>query len=674
MTIFKRPVTPRSSANMPVGAVVQQNPNMPKPDVPDGVPVTYDFVPSVLLPLAVANADLRIVVKYWRQVSADLFISPVWNDVVQTGVSQKVTASEAIDPASSWTFSIPAAQLVTHGRFPVGYVTSTLEDGAVNESFSSVEYVLVDRVAPGGEVMPTLQFHLTGGGTVITEADLNASGELETFAADYYDMKVGDLVTPWIGLADGTGEYLDAQAETVDVGEVATQQVHLFFPRALLEKYGDGPVAFSYKLKDFAGNETADHAPLEVREVLLESAPGARLPPIVPANADGLITDVDARVPVLIQIPRYDNALAGDEITVHWGSTNLGTVALAPGEESSDPMKEIPITYAEILAQSPGASSGPVSVDVSYTVKRGATVFPTSGTTPVRVDLSIPGGPDPDPETPENENLKMPDVRSASSTADPATWNVIPPGDYGRDITIIIPWQTEDTAQLFRVNDTLRAYWGEIATPVLNTLITTVPTADTAYTITAGVIAPDPLGNRPVWYTVTRALSTNPHITTAKSKVQTVLVQSNIGSPGDGNPLARPDFPEAVRAGSIYYIDRARGLDGTPVRCPLTDTNIAAGDLIRLTFTGYSTLDGTGTPVTTFIAPNRQITGPEFAAGEAIIDIPTETMRRICYGSATAIYAVTNSTGGGGTASEISEVVRIYLRNGNDATCTAPSA
>jgi len=522
--------------------------------------------------------------------------------------------------------------------------------------------------------MPTLQFHLAAGGTVITEADLNASGELETFAADYYDMKVGDLVTPWIGLADGTGEYLDVQAETVDVGEVATQQVHLFFPRTALEKYGDGPVAFSYKIKDFAGNETADHALAEVREVLLESAPGARLPPIVPANADGLITDDDARVPVVIQIPHYDNALPGDEITVHWGSTNLGTVALAPGEESLDPMKEIPITYAEILAQSPGANSGPVSVDVSYTVKRGATVFPTSGTTPVRVDLSIPGGPDPDPETPENENLKMPDVKSASSTADPATWNVIPPADYGRNITIIIPWQTEDTAQVFRVNDTLRAYWGEIATPVLNILITTVPTADTPYTITAGVIAPDPLGNRPVWYTVTRALSTNPHITTAKSKVQTVLVQSNIGSPGDGNPLAPPDFPEAVRAGSIYYIDRARGLDGTPVRCPLTDTNIAAGDLIRLTFTGYSTLDGTGTPVITFSAPNRQITGPEFAAREAIIDIPTETMRRICYGSATATYAVTNSTGGGGTASEISEVVRIYLRNGNDATCTAPSA
>jgi hypothetical protein len=663
MNIAMRNLTPRTGAKSNSGVGMTQNPPMPAPEVPDGITVVYEFVESILLPLPIADNDLTMVVNWWPQVSEDLFISPMWDGTIVSGLSQQVTPGEVADSNSKWTFTIPASFLVNHGRFPLIYVTSTFEDGEINPVESTPAWVLVDRVAPGGEELPMLEIDTLNGDSVITAADLNVNDELEATIADYYEMKEFDLVTPWIGLSDGSGEYIDAYAETVDADEVATKNVRLRFPRALLEKYGDGEVAFSYKLKDLAGNETPDHARLVNFEVLLETAPADFLAPLVPANDDGLVNDTDARVPVEILIPPYTNVAAGDEIIVHWGTTDLAVAQVLPGEELNDPVKVIPITYAQLSAGSPGPV--PASVSVTYSVKRGTITFPTSPATVVLVDLTIPGGTDPDPETPENENLKTPVVFGQSGTP-----NVITVSDYGQAATITIPWQTESNTAVFQANDRLRAYWGGIATPFLNIVITTPPTLDTDYTVPAATITSDATGDRPVWYTITRSLSTPPHDSTAKSKVQTVKVESNTGNPGDGNPLARPDYPEAKRSGTIYYIDRAAGLDGTVVRCPLTDTNIAAGDLISLIFTGYSSLDGTGTPVVTYPVANRQISGPEFAASEALIVIPTNIMRTICYGSATALYTVTNAQGS--TVSTISEVVRIYLRNGSDASCSAP--
>jgi hypothetical protein len=340
-------------------------------------------------------------------------------------------------------------------------------------------------------------------------------------------------------------------------------------------------------------------------------------------------------------------------------------VPILPGEENNDPVKEIPISYADLDAGSQGTP--PVSVNVSYTVQRGSTPFPTSPATPVKVDLTIVGGPDPDPETPENENLKAPDVYGASNTL-----NTITAADYGQDGRIVIPWQTVDLKQTFLAGDILRVYWGANTTPAINLVITTPPTTDTSYVIPLNIITGDATGDRPVWYTVTRTLSTAPHISTAKSSVQTVKVESNIGHPGDGNPLAAPTFPEAKGTAPNLYIDRAAGLDGTDVRCPLTDTNIAAGDSIIAVFSGYTTSDGTGTPSVTFTSDPRIITGPEFAQKFADIAVPTGIMRQLCRGSARAQYTVTNAQGTG--SSTVSGYVLILLYNATDPVCALPFA
>lgn len=657
MTIYK-PVNPRKAFQ------IAQNPTLVAPEVPDGIPVTYDQVDSILLPLTVSNADLKVVVNWWPTISPDLYIFIEWNGTVDLASVQAVTPAQVADPTSTWEFTIPASAMTVHGRYPIRYVTSVVDFALINEVFSERVYVLVDRVAPGGEALPYLEIFPTDPEKkTITEADLTPDGKLVATVADYFEMREFDEVTPWIGLHDGSGEFDTSEVEIVDDDEVGTRKVFVRFTRALLEKYGDGPVAFSYKLKDRAGNESV-LAPTVEFDVLLETAPGNFLPPRVPANDDGLITDTDARVPVTIDIPPYDNAATGDRVTVHWGNLNLpAQTVLVPDPPAPvpDPLLSIPISYADLKAGSPGAV--PVTVNVSYTVQRANLPFPTSPSTPVKVDLTLAGGEDPDPGTPEHENIKAPDVRDASLNL-----NRIAPENYGKDASITVPWKSVDGSDIFVQNDIVRVYWGARPNPFITQVVFPLPTQDYEFPVPAAIITGDAVGERPVWYTITRNLSTLPHTSTAKSQVQTVLVETNLGHPGDGQPLAKPTFPEA--RGTPPLIDRAAGLDGTTVRCPLTDTNIAANDTVVVVFQGFDSFDGTGVPKLTFTSPARSITGAELAAGAIIIDIPSGTMRQLCRGSANAQYTVTNSQGSG--VSESSDSVRVILFNATDPVCALP--
>jgi hypothetical protein len=249
--------------------------------------------------------------------------------------------------------------------------------------------------------------------------------------------------------------------------------------------------------------------------------------------------------------------------------------------------------------------------------------------------------------------------------------NRIAAENYKNDATITIPWLNVDGTVTFRTGDELRVYWGDLPAPFLQVVMSPPITEDTLYPVFSNtVIQQDAVGERPVWFTITRALSTPPHTSTAKSRVQTVLVETEEGHPGDGQPLAKPTFPEAKGTPPNQYIDRPAGLDGTTVRCPLTDTNIAVNDTVVVVFQGFDSFDGTGVPKLTFTSPPRSITGPELAAGAIIIDIPSGTMRQLCRGSAKAQYTVTNSQGSG--VSESSDSVRVILFNANDPRCELP--
>ena len=660
----------------------RQNGPRPTPALPENlampVPVAIDALDDLtegagyfLVPKAIVDNDLNVQVNWWPAISTGLTLQAVWNGT-PVGAPYTILQTDKDDPTRVFNFIVPAAVMSAspHGWYALQYRTAVPPNPpGLNPVFSRSTTIIVDRVAPGGEQLPPLLF-VSDVSDGVTEDDLDNNGNLEAIVADYYDMKEGDVVTPWIGSADGlTGEFVDANAETVDQDEVGTQRVHILFPRALLEKYGDGPVGFGYKLRDRAGNESLQLDPVTVVELLLKDAPSGFLAPLVPlAEDDGIITDSDARVPVTVSIPQYTNAKPGDLITVHWGGVDLPTRPLAAGEELLDPMvTDIVVKYAQLLPA--GTETG--SAVVTYSVRRGVNTFPLSAATTVEIDLRIPGGPDPDPETPINENLKPLIVTSASGQTDH-----IPEPDFTQNATVTIPWQTVDNRQAMFPNDTVAIRWG--TQPAVSvTLGTGQGTVDLVQTIQTGFIQTEGPGLKNVDYTITRAYATPPppHTGTALSPPKEVLVESHIGFPGDGQPLVKPGLPEAVDyGGGVLVIDRAAGYDGTPVRCPLTDTNIAAGDRIQLLFIGRAGFDGLGPEIeASRYEPSRYITPQEAAVGTkaAIFDVPANIMRALCAGTVAPTYKVTNSVGT--TESRPADVVIVQLSNGGDATCSLPN-
>jgi hypothetical protein len=642
-----------------------QNPNMPASSIV-AVGALEDLDEGAgyyLLPKDIVDQDLSVQIKWWPAVRAGQVLRIRWNGAINPGLIT-VTPADAADPNKVWDFTVPAATMAgsVHGQYALQFTVGQPPTGNLNPSFSKAITIIVDREAPGGELKPQLQWvsNISDG---ITESDLDAGGNLEAIVADYYNMKIEDVVTPWIGTADGSsGEYITSAEKIVGFDEVGTQRVHILFPRNLLEKYGDGPVAFSYTLRDRAGNEAVTRAPDYLISVLLRDAPDDFLAPLVPSFDDGLITDTDARVPVTVSIPAYTNAKAGDIITVFWGAAPLGARVLQPGEELLDPLvTDISVRYSQLLPA--GSETG--SVDVTYTVTRGINVFPRSPATTVIIDLSIPGGPDPDPETPENENLLPPTVTSDSGAGQEGT---IPEDDYEKDAQVTIPWQTVDGRQAMAADDQLFVFWQ--ATRVINLrLSASQVTRNLNLTIATNYIQAEGAGLKDVTYSLTRALSTAPHTSTALSPKSQVLVESDVGLPGDGSLLAKPDLTEAYEEEGFRIIDRAAGYDGTPVVCPLTDTNINAFDTIQLFFIGYGSFDGTGAPIeTSRYEPSRSITAAEIAAQQAIFDVPASIMRALCVGSVKPTYKVTNNLGT--TESAPADVVVVQMSDGGDPSCS----
>jgi hypothetical protein len=631
-----------------------QNPLLPVPVVSG----SYLEDGKTLLTMAQMNGPLEVEVLWWPDIIADFDITLMWNGV-KVGSAVPITDDDVSDPATVFKLTLPADQMTVHGEYQLSYV-SALPPVGLNPVLSLPITVIVDRQAPGGDTLPTLLF-LPGTGTPITETDLDTNDNLEMLVADYFDMKIGDVVTPWIGEEDGlAGEYLTSGEEVVDEDEVATNRVHLFFPRAMLEKYGDGPVGFSYKLRDLVGNATADKARVTSRDVLINEAPGILPPPLVPAFDDGLITDGDARPdPLSVVIPHYDNAKGGDTITIHWGSENEGPFPLLDEDVIQDPMASFPVRYSTVL----NAGDGPIGV--SYSMARAPDISRNSPPTTVIVDLTIPGGPDPDPETPENENLAPPVVTSSSGAIDR-----IPIDDYGQDATITIPWETVDGKPALLKGDQVAVTWG--LQNVRTITLPSGPVADLQQIVPARYIEAEGAGEIDVTYSITRSLSQAPHESTSLSPIKTVVVESGLGWPGDGQPLLAPHILDTLTApDGTRYIDRGAGLDGVTVECPLTDSNIKSGDMIQLVWVGDDDPLGNGNPIpgSEFVNSPIRITLQDEQQGFARYDIPFAVLRKICPGSVKPSFKVTNDLGT--TESVPAPFVYIELRDVLHPFCEA---
>lgn len=574
------------------------------------------------------------------------------NDVIGEGFGEIIDVLPTDPPAKVYELEIPVSFIPALYGFSTNLLDYEVGDIYTGSSIMAGLPVPVtfDRLTPGGLDAPGALLFTDEQAHEITLSDL-VNNQLPVEAAAWDDMRVGDILTPWLGTstAEASGSYLAPMPAVV-----AADLHHKFpvkFELADMMALGNVVQYFGYKLEDLAGNVSLLSVPIHA-SVLLTAPPGNLTAPNVPANDDGVVSDADVRpTPVVVEIPRYDNAAVGDWITVVWGTIEMPAVQLNASHFPTPPdpasvLVSISLPYTEV-------ARGPVTapaLQVTYKVRVGTIEAGTSAAATINVDLSTPGGiPDPDPTTPWHEDLALPTLISGGGETD-----VISPVDFDKDAVINIPRLGASS------NQPIWASGDELTVTYNTTELTMVP-------ITGSNVGNDPLvvplpratislvgpGVFGVTYRIRRALTpplTPPQFSTANSAPKSVTVRSSTEYPNNGEPLRVVAFPEAKVVQGNRYIQRREGRDGTPVRVDVTYPNVVGGqatlDLRFVGLTGFNNEAGAELADTEFLVTAQPISAADVTRGWIEIEIPAEILLKICNrnGSKTT-HSITNSSG-----------------------------
>ncbi|HEX8596794.1 MAG TPA: hypothetical protein VF682_26460 [Pseudomonas sp.] len=290
-----------------------------------GLPA-HGVVPISILP------DPLVPLKVQIKNSADILenddIQLHWNNNIPgegIGNAITVTAAQAADPDYIFELELPVDFIPELWGYSENYLEYEVGDiFAGSGAMSRLPLtVIFDRAIPGGEDPPAVLTFTDEQAHEITEADLVAD-QLPVFAQVWYDMRVGDVLTPWLGTAadEASGKYL-APLPEVKPGE-EHKKFPVFFDRADMVALGDKEQYFAYKIEDRAGNISQRSIPIHAF-VFLASPPSNLQAPNIPAAAgDNLVTDADVRpVDLDVEIPIYGNAASGQEIIVVWGGIEI---------------------------------------------------------------------------------------------------------------------------------------------------------------------------------------------------------------------------------------------------------------------------------------------------------------------------------------------------------------
>lgn len=650
--------TTRSSPTVNARAVARvPDPGLPKAQIEGIFPVTNK------IPVALADSGVTVLIPYWPDATAGhlLRLTVNGNETVNiVGVPHPITATEAGDPTTIFRLSLPVANTAAEGTLLVSYRDTTRT--SANPIWPVAGTVLVvDRTAPGGEVLPIL---LNADGTqiirVLTAGDL-VSDQFETLVADYDGIELNDSIVPFvIGEGETTETPFPGSEEIVDDDEVHTNKVRLFFKKADLAQFGDGTHGFGYRVTDQPGNVSV-RSPVANIQVVLFDVPGNLLPPIVPAYldgagaGDGVVNYDDARVGVVVQIPAYVTPHIGDIIQVNWGGQLTSTYSLLDTDITEDPVT----TFTLLLKTVTDAGSNS-TLPVFYTVTRNGQSLP-SPTLPVNVDLSVAGGPDPE------RFLRPITVLGASGQVD-----LIDENDYGQDARANIPGQTNNVPPVnsFISDDVVTVLWDGVEVLPGYTVLATDVGRNLPLPIPANIITTKGPGLKKVTYTIRRELQPpyNPPQYSTGSPLDTdVEVRSAGAYPNDGNPLPEPVYRVVNGDGIIDLISAA---NGAPVRCRVDVSNVAALDNISLTFRGFEFDSPTVEIPAARYQYDDKLTDQDMINGHYDFLIPRENLRLLCQGYGRVEYILENNAGP--TNSLIAEVI-VDLSTGTDPTCQVQS-
>jgi hypothetical protein len=506
--------------------------------------------------------------------------------------------------------------LLVEGVHQAQYIAKDAAGGVTNPS--PVIPVIVDRTAPGGDLLAALVFPTVTQDGILTSEELTALGNVLTAEVPgYTGIAWGDRIRSFWGTVAGP-------EHTVIAEEVSMNRVMLDFARPFLESLGDVTDPVYYVVTDRAGNESIHSLPKRFR-LFLREVPEDFPAPLCAQADDSIIDDADARAAVLVEIPPFPDPQAGDKVTLYWGGTALPEATLMPGDETQNPIFGINVRYPIIAL--PG--DGPVKL--GYEVRRNGVLIGSSIELEVSVFLELPGPQDPDPETPENENLALPVVQGTSENTNNED-NVIDEDDFLLEARAIIEWNKD-----FIVSDVIRLYWGSQTTPVVFPIKSTDLGKDFVLTIPNQIMTNEGTGDSiKVRYTVTH--NGNPN--TSSSAVRGVAVHAKGDLPGGENGLEAPIFSNANENNAISPI---LSPDGTPVHIAPYQ-NIDKYPRVSLVFHGYNAANGNNPVPGASLEETHVLDEFEMSSGYNF-RISDTLLRLICTGRAEAYYRVEGPNG-----------------------------
>lgn len=542
--------------------------------------------PNNILKTTALPATVKVSVPWNDDFYADDIITLEWDGRPITSSSYTITAQDELDKvALILDLPLTAADNFDQTPHRLRYIIDWSD--ASSQSFGDNQDSWVDTTAPGAPVLGRLTFPGVppGDPLVITLDLLDANDNLIGVVPSYNGEWQGDLIEVYIETA-GTKTWL-TPGTRLPPGSIGAQPPSVAFPLADLEAAGDQTVhLLGYRVTDLAGNVSALSQEVAARFVL-NDIPVNVPAPIVPLFDDGGIVDeADARV-LTAEIPPITPVHVNDEIVLRWGTQVVARDFIT--NTSADPLLTLPIPYSAVVNGGGVGSPTRYTTVVDYDLLRGGTRLTTSlKLVNVFVDITLPGGPDPDPTDPAHGALLE---ASVLSTAPGAIVNVISAVQYTQPANVTVPWPS---AEDFAVGDLITVFWKgvEVTTPFRAvTQAEFISKTLLPFPLTPAQIAAGGAGLVPLSYTVTRRIGSSngypPVENTSRSDEQIVQVTSPSELPGGGSSLPVGAFQGLNPSG---YIDRCNSVSGMVYRVPLTYTNADVGDLITINFRG---LEGT---------------------------------------------------------------------------------
>ncbi|MCB4920842.1 hypothetical protein LAV78_20190 [Brucella intermedia] len=445
---------------------------------------------------------------------------------------------------------------------------------------------ITDYTAPGGSHLARPEFD-----PEIILKGLDAEGlakrgdQITALIPAYAGQAVGDIIKPEFALL--VGETLIRQ-----VGEVEYNpdgDTIITFTGDDIRENSDGLTEFRYYIWDLAGN-CSQMSEVQLIDVFVGGAIGDLAPPLVPLyHSPKPLDESAARTPIYVDIPGNARLAAGDKILAYWGDTPL--YPEIPITEPGLPvMFSIRVPYWVVQTEGNG------TVEVTYRAFRSSQLLgEPADPAKVSVNLIQPGGPDPDPETRENEALGAPILHASGwKPGDPS--NLITVEQSKEDATFIVPWLNTATPAVpsFAEHDQIDCFYVDRNFGTIEVTSNDVNNGkDLTIPVPATVIQDFGSGVMPIHYVASRTSADNngdnPVTNSAISVSTDVTIESAGDFPGGGEPLPLPVFETTNRKGITYQNASA----GVTISIPYY-INRKVGDEVTISFSANLEDDGSG--------------------------------------------------------------------------------